>query len=232
MDVNEKKKISIVGDAHMSPPKTLVIDAPSNSHKSRMKAASLEERAEVEKVITGKVSQKKKGLGKKIKEALIGDAATDVSSYILYEVLIPGAKTILYEMIMGGLEMRMWGEPKTMRNRLGNKIGKPIVNYGLYSVGKTINNTIREADPVNRRPAKDVGEIIFDNKPDAVEVLTRMREYIAEYGSCSVNVLYSLIDKSGDHTDEKWGWTDLDNASITRFRNDYVLNLPRARVLD
>jgi hypothetical protein len=235
MDVTEKKKIAqtvVSGDLHMNPPKSIIVDIPSNSHKSRMKAVEKEEPPKIEKIVSGTVTQRKKSIGKKIKEALIGDAATDVSSYVLYEVLIPGAKNIIYEVIMGGLEMRMWGEAKTTRSRLGNKLGKPIVNYGLYSVGKTINNAMREVDPVVRRPARDIGEIIFSDKAAAKDALDTMIEYIEEYGRCSVNVLYGMIGITGDSVDEDWGWTDLSNASIRPYRKDWVLNLPRPRALE
>mgnify|MGYP006874877087 FL=1 len=48
----------------------------------------------------------------------------------------------------------------------------------------------------------------------------------------SVADLYDLVGITGKVTDNNFGWTDLRNASVTRDRDGYLINLPRAIALD
>ena len=59
-----------------------------------------------------------------------------------------------------------------------------------------------------------------------------MDELIATYGLVSVADLYDLVGIAGSYTDNKYGWTDIRNASVVRVRDGYVIKLPRALPLN
>ena len=59
-----------------------------------------------------------------------------------------------------------------------------------------------------------------------------MNELLEDYKMVSVADLYDLVGITGKVTDNNFGWTDLRNASVTRDRDGYLINLPRAIALD
>lgn len=82
------------------------------------------------------------------------------------------------------------------------------------------------------RARHDFDEIILENRVEAEEVLDRLFERIEEYGTATVADLYDLVGMTGDYTDNKYGWTGLATASVSRTKGGYVLDLPRPEVLD
>ena len=55
-----------------------------------------------------------------------------------------------------------------------------------------------------------------------------MDELIDMYGQVSVADLYDLVGKTCEHTDNKYGWTNIRNAEPVRVRDGYLLKMPKA----
>ncbi len=53
-----------------------------------------------------------------------------------------------------------------------------------------------------------------------------------KYDSVTVAEFYELCGVSGNFTDNKYGWTDIQGASVQRTRNGYLLNMPKPEPLD
>lgn len=218
MDNNEEKR----------PITPINADYPSNSHKKKEAAANEEKR--VEKVITGSVVKKKKTFGKKLAESFLGDESRNVGEYIIHDVLIPATKEMVSEMIKGGIEMLLFGERRTR----GTKRDRSYVSYGSYYKDDRRDRDRRERD-ISRtgRARHDFDEIILENRGEAEEVLARLSDLVYDYGMASVADLYDLVGITGDFTDHKYGWTELDtsNSYVSRVRGGYMINLPRTRPL-
>ena len=78
----------------------------------------------------------------------------------------------------------------------------------------------------------DFQDLIFESRGEAEEVLTNLLDLIADYGVASVADLYDLVGITGPFTDNKYGWTDLRTASVSRTREGYIINLPKAVAID
>ena len=162
-------------------------------------------------------------------ETFVGDDIHNVSSYLLYDVLIPAAKDTIANMVKGGIEMLLFpGEnrgSRTTRDR-----GRSYVSYDRYSSAPRRDER-RDISPRNRA-RHNFDEIILDTRGEAEEVLSHLVDLIIDYGQASVSDLYDLLGMTGNFTDNKYGWTDLRSASVSRVRDGYVMNLPRAVLLD
>lgn len=203
-------------------------DYPGNSHKSRN--ASSEEPKKIEKVIKGSVVTRKKTLSRRFIDIFFGDDVDSVSSYIMYEVLIPAVKDTVFDMIRGGTEMLLFGDSKgaTRQSRRGN--GKAYVRYDRVSY----RDEERRRNVSQRNRARhNFDEIILDSYVEAEEVLNILIELIERYDMATVADLYELVGIERTHADEKWGWENLANSKITRVRGSgYLLDLPRPILLD
>lgn len=202
--------------------KTVNVNFPSNSHRAK-------EERKVEKVVTGKVALKKKSTGKKFLETFIGDDINSVSSYIIHDVLIPAAKSTISDMVQGGIEMLLFGERKGNRTRRDQ--GRSYVSYNSYSSQQPRRDERRDVTYRNRA-RHNFDDVILSSRGEAEEVLSHLVDLVIDYGQASVGDLYDLVGITGNFTDNKWGWTDLRSASVSRARDGYLLNLPKPILLD
>lgn len=196
---------------------------PSNSNKKK----EVQEKKPVEKIISGKVIVRKKSLGKKFTETFLGNNLNSVSNYILNDVLVPAAKNLIYEIVTGGTEMSLWGDVKS-RRRDGK--GGSKTSYERFYKERDRDDR-REPSPRNRT-RHDFYDITLESRAEAVEVLSRLVDFIDEYGIATVADYYDLVGYTSNFTDNKYGWDNLSDVIPRRVRDGYVLDLPKPIVLD
>lgn len=219
---------------------TLADNFPSNSKMKRVTPTTKPtpgkppEDKKLEKVVTGTVKKQKRGFGKKLAEIFLEDDTKSVGSYILYDILIPAAKELISDMVGGAVDMALFGErrrgTRTIRDR-----GKSYTNYNSVSYrGNQTHNQPREERDISRtaRARHDFDELILETRGEAEDVLSHMVDLTIDYGVASVADLYDLVGITSNFTDNKYGWTDLRSASVTRVRGGYLINLPRTQIIE
>lgn len=192
----------------------------------------------IERVIESAVVRRKKPLSKRFLETFVGGDAKGVLGYVIMDVLLPAAKDMVADAVSQGIEKMLFGEARSTNRRGGYRPGglggqSGYVSYNRYNS----NSPIRREDPrrslnPRSRGSHDFDEIILATRVEAEEVIDRLFELVARYQSASVADLYELVGVSGSYTDQKWGWTDLRGAGVTRIRNGYLLDLPKTEPLD
>ena len=198
-------------------------DYPSNSHLSKEEK---KEDKKIEKIVSGNVIQKKKSLGKKMAGVFLEDDTKSVWQYLLYDVLIPAAKATISDMVSGGVEMLLFGSTKGRPNRRNND--KTYVSYSSY-----YDKLSRPTNGNNLNRARmNFNDIILESRGEAEDVLTHLFDLVDRYGVASVADLYELVGIAGNFTDNKYGWTNLSSASVTRVRDGYLVNLPKPTPID
>jgi len=196
-----------------------------NSHKYKEDQNRSSPEKKVEKVIAGTVKSKKKSEIRKFTDVFISEDIDNVKSYILLDVLIPAIKKAISDIVTNGIDMILYGETgKTKSNSTASK-----VSYRSYYDGR---NGRRDYSAIRTKISYNYDDIIFDNRGEAEDVLSRMDELISTYGLVSVADLYDLVGVTGNYTDNKYGWTNIRNASVIRVRDGYMLKLPKALPLD
>lgn len=205
-------------------PKT---DYGSNSSKSKSDTPGGPERPVIQQIVAGKA--RKKSIGSKFKETFAGDSAESVGQYVLFDIIIPRVKDLLYETFTGGLERSLFGtSARSSRARGSQLTGK--TNYKGISE-KAAERHEREISP-RGRANHDFGEILIPTRGEAEQVLDTLLALVDEYDSATVADLYGAVGISAEHTDLKFGWTDLRDARISPARGGgYLLEMPRADAL-
>lgn len=188
----------------------------SNSYRSK------EERKHepIEPVAVGKLASKK-SLGRKISETFITGDIKDVGEYIIGDVIIPGIKDFISELITNGTDMLLYGSTRGRRNK--SRDGR--TNYNSIYDGKKSDDRKRK-DTVNR-DIYDYGEIAFDDRAKATLVLDKLEDLLDEYKMVSVADMKEASGFQSDYTDNNWGWMDLSGAKIIRDRGEYILKMPK-----
>jgi hypothetical protein len=171
-------------------------------------------------------------LTRRIARSLLNEESRDIGSYILYDILIPAAKSMITESIQSGIEMLIYGEAG-QRQRPSRSRGGPTVSYGSF---------YQRQDRREDRPQKrfsnarfNLDEIIFKNGSDCSDVLAALCDHIEEYEQVSVAEFYDYAGVEGaTWTDHKWGWTgsELSDAYCTHTRGGYIIVLPEPKELE
>lgn len=218
--------------AQVNMPESLNERFPGNSNKD--KRARKEEEVGIvpeQTIQSGGARLKKKSEGSKILNALFGnDDAKSVGSYILYDVLIPAAKDMIFDSVMGGLSMRLFGTDRGY-SRMPRRT---MTNYqGISQKTRVINNPSR---PTNR--ARSVrskiynDDIEFDNKAEAYQALDILLSEIEKNGYATIATLYQYCQIPSDYVDNNIGWTDLSDVRIRTVGSKAVMILPPAYSID
>lgn len=205
-------------------PKT---DYQSNSSRSRAESAGTPDRPEIKAITQGKVH--KKSISSKFKETFAGDDAGSVGSYILFDVIIPRLKDMLFDTVSQGTERALFGS--STRSSRGSR--SQLTGKTDYSGMSKDRNSRPERDISKRgRATHDFEEILIPTRGEAEQVRDTLIELIDVYESATVADLYQAVGISAEHTDLKFGWLDLSESRISPARGGgYILELPRAEVL-
>lgn len=178
--------------------------------------------SDIDKVVQGEVICKKKNKVQNVVETFFGGDLRDVASYVVKDVMIPAAKDMLYDTVAQGFSRLLFGEVRP-RN---NSTSRGYTSYSSMSRDRSTGRCEIEA-----RNRNDFDDITFRDRRDAETVMNTLRDTIDHYGQCSVADLLKASGISPRYTDYDIGWTDLARATIARYRDGYVLNMPRTESL-
>lgn len=189
---------------------------------------------QLEKVITGEVIQRPKGVGRKFKDIFLGGDLKATSRFVLADVIFPAIRNLIVDVSFEGVKRLVYGDSVYSRNRPTEY--RPRVSY---------NNPIMRdpRDPRNRaflpdqphpyRQAKrETNDIFFSSKEDAERIVEKLIDIIDKYEVVSLADLTELLgNPPGPHTDNKWGWTYLTNIEIRQTRDGYLIDLPQMEAI-
>lgn len=193
----------------------------SNSHKSRERKSEPVTEKKVEKIISGSAKSKKKSGLQKITNVFVPEDVDDVKSYIFEDIVVPAVKDIILDAVRAFLGVN--------GNSRGKSSSASKISYRKYYDDRER----RDRESSNRtRTGYEYDDIILDNRGEAEDVLSRMDELIDTYGVVSVADFYDLVGIIGNYTDNKYGWSDIRNASVVRVREGYMIKLPKALPLN
>src|SRR5687768_7973183 len=161
----------------------------SNSHRSRQQQSEPEEQPKVEKVVVGKAIVRKKSLGKRVREMLVGGDTDSVLNYLIADVIVPQVKDLLTEMVTQGIERLIHGDGRAPSRRSTRPMGSPArTDYGRYSRPSTPAS--RNDRPAPNVRAHRVDDVILENRVDAQRVLDEIVMRAEKYAVVTVADLY------------------------------------------
>lgn len=202
----------------------------ANSQKSKA-PEPVEEPRVVGPVISGSAVERKEPLRKKFLQAYAGDSAQSVGQYLLMDVIVPGTKNIISDLVTQGINRLLYGGSRPVQQGVRSNVGG---GYGkFFSGGSNAQQSQQQAPQVvhQAQAAHQFGEIVLQTRSDAELVIDELRALIEHYGNAKVANLYSLVGITGDFTNQSYGWTNLSRAGVIQIREGYLLDLPKPEIL-
>lgn len=205
------------------------MDYTSNTNEEKKKAKAQAERPKVEKIITGEAVERKKSFGAKFKGVFFGGDFKSAATYVAADVLLPALRNMMADASKGAVDRVIYGDR-------GPRYGQP--GRPMYSGRTQYNNPVnRNARPDPRDPRQDPrhsyrsnrqdpAEIVVPDRAEAQAVLETLMEIVDQYEQACLADLYDLVGLRATHTDQKWGWTNINDARIIQVREGYLIQLP------
>lgn len=220
-------------NSHAASVMSVPINKPKPGPTRATAVVPVEASKRVRKVVKGSVVKRKKGFAQFLAKAFMGDDSRNVGSFILYDVLIPAAKSTISEVITSGIEMVLYGETRRRNRDRDRDRGRSVIDYRSYYRGDRYDND-RDRDHEYRRRERtfDFEDIIFKHGDDAAEVLEQLIDALEEYKQVTVADFFDLAGIETNYTHQKWGWTNLSKAYCATVRGGYIVVLPRPVELD
>ena len=195
-----------------------------NSHKYKAESKENDEKR-VKNPVTNAVTMRKKSEARKFMDMFISEDAGSVKSFVVMDVIVPAVKQALYDAGLGTLGMLLFGDSSKRGNSNGRTTATPYVSYRSYSDNGSSSNNRQPA--TTRQQRYTPNEYAFRTRAEADEVLSQMDAIIETYQSVRVADFYDLIGVTGEHTDNRYGWTSLVSARVEHSRDGWIIKFPR-----
>ena len=206
---------------------------PNNSDKAaRGVKSETQGTKEVKKlkplVKKGNVVKKKRTVLDKFKESFLGESE-NLGDYIMYDVLVPAFRDTVSDLGFGLIERLVGGgRSRPGRSSFVRDRGRSYVSYN--NPRDRGRDDRRDLDR-ETRSRHDFDKIVFAHKWEAEEVLAHLVEMVVEYGEATVRSFYELSNIESEYPDDRYGWTNLRDAYVTRTRNGFIIVFPQTRPL-
>lgn len=171
-----------------------------------------------------KAKEKKRTFGERIAENFLNLDREQIRDRLLFDWLFPEIIATFDDI----LRMIFFGDrnggPRSSRRGERGRSG--------YNSIYDERRRERERDDPTRQNFRHI-KLVFYSREDAEEVLDNLRESLEESsgGFVTVKELYSLADMPTNYAMTSWGWFDLEDCIITRDRDDWILEMPKAEVV-
>lgn len=208
--------MAVVGDDKM----------PSNNYTDIKPRGEIKAPASNEKKKSKVKGLKKQTFGERIAENFLNLDREQIRDRLLFDWLFPEIIATFDDI----LRMIFFGD------RNGGPRGSRRGDRGRSGYNSIYDERRRERerDDPTRQNFRHI-KLVFYTREDAEEVLDDLRESLEESsgGFVSVKELYSHenVDMPTNYTMTNWGWFDLEDCIITRDRDDWILEMPKAEAV-
>lgn len=182
-------------------------------------------------MVKNTTKKKKQGLGSKFRQAFTGDDAQTVGHYLFFDVLVPGTKDILFNLLIEGSRRALFGSAGGGRSYgQSSSLGSRGPAYGRVFNGGASQQAVNQREqriisPI-ARSTHNFETVEFATRSEAEQVLDGMIAYIDEYVWVTVADFYNASGIDATHVDSKHGWQDLSEAGVRGIYGGYVIDLP------
>ena len=153
---------------------------PNNSHSARERTDSTapgKAEKKLEKVVTGAAKTRKKSEARKFVNIFVPEDGENVKSYIMMDVIIPGIKNAIADVI----SIVLFGDSGRIGGSRSKRDGRSRLTYW-----DDRRDDRREYGRPRAAAGFEYDDIIFETRGDAELVLDQLESAIANYGIASV----------------------------------------------
>lgn len=212
---------------------------PGNSYTNVKQRKQENDETDISKERTpkGRVREKKKTIGERIAESFLATDKEAVGEHILFDWVVPGIKTIVEDIV----HMLLYGDTGRGAGsirRIGDSRGEGKIRRVPYD--SIYDDPRRRDDAFLSQRGSRKPELVFSRRTDAEQVKAGMREYIEDYGRVTMKEFYNIVFEASEgeidiptsYTQTRYGWRDASRVQVIHVREGWLLDVPRAEVIE
>lgn len=210
-------------------------DYPSNSHKYREEVKNEIAERRAQKVVKTPANIKKKNEIQRMTDTFIHEDWSKVKDYAVHDVIFPGIKDAIWNIITNTLDMFLFGGDGRSKRYSAPGAKVNMTNYNAISNRRyKSNTTVNDTRQNDLKRVADYGNIEVSTRAEAEAIIMQLDEIMAEYKMVRVADLYDAAGITHiDTQTQKYGWTDISSAKAVRSYNGrYAVCLPRPLPID
>ena len=200
----------------------------ASEKKEDKKDTAKSDKPEVVKVVTGEVTEKKKGFGHKFKSIFFGGDFRNAAEYTTAEVILPALRNMIADATKGAVDRVVYGDRQgRTRSRREDPGYGPRVSYNS-PVQRANERAYLPDQPAHpyRQNKTEANDLVFTKREDGEAVLRQMFDILEAFDYVTLADLYGMVGLPSKYTDNNWGWIRLGDSNITQIRDGWILNLP------
>ena len=207
-----------------------------SANSKTVKASTEVERPPIAQVVeSGTTKERKKSLGRRFREQFAGDDAKTVGQVLLFDVVVPATKNLLFDLVREGAQRLLFGGSRPAQSSVIGTVLGSRTSYSSFSKPQTVQTPTQASAGMTpeQRAMHDFSGVIFPTREQATLVIDTLSDYIENFGTVSVNDFYAAIGESPTFTSVKYGWTSLAQAQVRHIgRDGYLLEMPKPKLLE
>lgn len=198
-------------------------DYTPNSDKSKA-ADNPEPKPKQEKAVKGEVVIVKPSLGARFKNVFFGGDANTTAQYVLSEVILPAARTLVVDTVTKAVERVIYGD-NSYRPRRPSSSYAPRINYNRMSDREDYRprGFVPGQAPRGNKIFEDV---IVGTKEDAEILIERVGDVVDKYSVVTIADVLDILGLDSVHVDNKWGWEYLPTIQVNQVREGWRVTFP------
>lgn len=221
---------------------------PSTLKSAKPASSKPEEKPQVKPVVKAKANIRKQSKGEAIASSFFVSTAKDVTEYVVWEVLIPNLKDVLYDMIDGTALMMLWGnDGRSSRRGYSSKKGRNghETSYtSYYRSSEREGRGYSNSKPWSNSPecSEDRYGVTFEglDREDAYRLRDSLIDWLDSYHEVPLDIAkaYAGIPEVDiPYLDKQVGWYSLAELKIKKRpqpgrRDSFAVELPPLERLD
>lgn len=199
-------------------------DYQSNSDKNKEPKDELPPK-DLTPVVSGEVSLKPAGIGRKFKNTFLGGDFKNAREYLIADVLLPALRNLVVDTVAKGVDRLVYGE-NTRRPGPTTYSGRIQYNNPIYREPRL--RAVPDQNPVTRwaQGSRQFDDVTIISKSEADAVVEKMIDIVDKYELVSVADLKEILGLPSAHVDNKWGWSHLGSIAVRQVRDGYRISFP------
>lgn len=177
----------------------------------------------------------KKPMSRKFADIFISDQADTVGNFIVEEVIIPGVKDALLDILHGSIDRIFGGTAYGGYNSKRRQDVEEASWRKYHDRSRSRSSYSYDDDddykPRRRKYDESTFSLNTDDKHKRARVLERLTDIMKDQRYLSiydVKVTLGFMTREIDPSDQDWGWDDIrDMRTYRDYKGKYVLELPR-----
>lgn len=188
-------------------------------------------------VAKGRIS--KEPIGAKFRRIFLSPDIDNVGEIIFIEVFVPAIKDLIANIVENTVNVALFGSASKrpyILNRGATSNGSSRASiYWNSSVGQ-LRNTFSDQDQrmaeLKKAAAMNYRYLYAETAAKATSVINDMQAQIRDYGNVLISDMYRFAGvTSSNYTNNDYGWTNIDTATIYEQGGLYFFNMPKPRMI-